>query len=78
MLMAKAPGSWSSFLAKVIGLGSRLWLYAQFQWIWLASFNGYGWQILLAQGTGLGCWPRLLVHVVDPCYWRRPQVDWVT
>ena len=30
MLMAKAPGSWSSFLAKVIGLGSRLWLYAQF------------------------------------------------
>ena len=43
MLMAKAPGSWSSFLAKVIGLGSR------------PSFNGYGWQILLTQGTGLGC-----------------------
>ena len=55
MLMAKAPGSWSSFLAKVIGLGSRLWLLAQFQWICLANI------------VGPGYWPGLLAQAVGPC-----------
>ena len=52
MLMAKAPGSWSSFLAKVIGLGSMLWLLAQFQWIWLANI------------VDSGYWPGLLTHII--------------
>ena len=55
MLMAKAPGSWSSFLAKVIGLGSRLWLFAQFQWIWPANI------------VGSEYWPGLLAQAVGPC-----------
>ena len=55
-----------AFLAKVIGLGSKLWLLAQFQWISLAHIVGPGyWPGLLA---------RLLVHAVDPCYWQRPQI----
>ena len=66
MLMAKAPGSWSSLLAKVIGLGSRLWLLAPFQWIWLANIVGSGyWPGLL---------PQAVAQVVDPCYWRMPKV----
>ena len=55
MLMAKAPGSWSSFLANSIDLGSRLWLLAQFQWIWLANI------------VGSGYWPGLLAQAVGPC-----------
>ena len=55
MLMAKAPGSWSSFLTMVIGLGSRLRLLAQFQWIWLAHI------------VGSGYWPWLLAQAVGPC-----------
>ena len=76
MLMAKAPGSWSSFLARVIGLGSRLWLLAHIvgsgYWPWLlpmllAKAPGF-WTIFLTRLLNwvLGSWHIFLAQVSCP------------
>ena len=49
------------FLAQVIGLGSRLWLLAQFQWIWLAQ--------AFSHVTDVGCWSMSLTHVIGEGSW---------
>ena len=63
MLMAKAPGSWSSFMAQV--LVPSFWPGVL---TWVLASN-IGQEALLVHVTGLVLWPILLAQVVG--HWPR-------